>query len=68
MSSFSSLLIKRWFSDKKPYPGCTASALVCLQAEIILSIDKYDSDEGAGPILTASSASFTCNALSSASE
>ena len=56
------------FSERKPYPGWTASAPVCLQAAMILSIARYDSFEGGGPMQTLSSASSTCRAFLSASE
>ena len=56
------------FSDRKPYPGWTASAPVWRIASMILSITMYDWLAGAGPIWTASSAIRTCSALRSASE
>src|SRR5690606_17254750 len=59
---------KRAFSDRNPYPGCTASAPVRLQASTMRSIERYDSPAGAGPMWTASSASRTCSARASASE
>ena len=56
------------FSERKPYPGCIASAFVISAAAMILDILRYDSELGAGPMQTASSANFTCKLSASAFE
>ena len=64
----STISAKSAFSDKKPYPGCMASAPVITAAEIIAGLFKYDSEAFCGPIQTASSAMRTCIAFASAKE
>ena len=68
MPCFSTISAKSAFSDKNPYPGWMASAPVISAAEIIAGLFRYESDERAGPMQTASSARRTCIALASASE
>ncbi len=58
----------RGFSARNPYPGCIASQPVRWAASIILSISRYDSRGGGGPISTASSANHRCLLAASASE
>ena len=56
------------FSERNPYPGWIASALVISAAAIILGIFKYESLLAGGPIHTASSAKRTCKLSASAVE
>src|SRR5439155_17826717 len=56
------------FSDRNPYPGCTASAPVDFAAARIASVLRYDWAGLAGPIRTDSSASATNGSPASASE
>ena len=56
------------FSDRNPYPGCTARAPVRRTASTMASAFRYESFAGGGPTSTASSASPTCGASLSASE
>src|SRR5690554_6105853 len=64
----SQILENSAFSDKKPYPGWIASALVISAAAMIRGIFKYDSLLGAGPMHTASSANLTWRLSLSAEE
>src|SRR5205085_4080648 len=59
---------KRAFSDRKPYPGWTASAPVISHAASSCGTFRYDSRAGGGPMQTLSSARRTCMASSSAVE
>ncbi len=56
------------FSDRKPYPGCTASAPVTSAALMIAGMCRYDCLAGGGPMHTLSSANLTCSAFESAVE
>ena len=47
------------FSERKPYPGCTASAPTSLAAEIIASMSSYDASGSSRGIKKPSSASLT---------
>src|SRR5690554_4381605 len=55
----SQILENSAFSDKNPYPGWIASALVISAAAMMRGIFRYESLLGAGPIQTASSANLT---------
>ena len=47
---------KASFSERKPYPGCTARAPERTATSRIASARRYDSADGAGPMRYASSA------------
>ena len=64
----STISAKSAFSDKKPTPGCIASAPTNCAAVIIAGMFKYDLEDGAGPMQTLSSANLTCMASLSAVE
>jgi len=56
------------FSDRKPYPGWTASHPVIWAAPMMLRMTRYDSPAGGGPTQTASSARSTASVSTSAVE
>ena len=59
MPSSASRCAKVAFSERKPYPGCTASAPTSLAAEIIASMSRYDASGSSLEIRKPSSASLT---------